>query len=97
MTDVEDRLDNDYFVSDIAESQEDISDPDYGNKTILKDVSKNLKDNIVDLEKVSSLILDKDHTLTIEQQIFARHHVISILTPIKEYVDSKIQQISEEV
>lgn len=97
MSSVEDRLDSDYFVSEISGVQDTTPDPDYGNKTILKDVSKNLKETIDALGMISSVKLGKDQPLTVEQQIAVNQNIINILTPIKQYIDSKIQQISEEV
>lgn len=97
MSSVEDRLDNTYYVSDVANAASSSSDPDYGNKTILVDVAKLLGETIDSLERISSIVLDKDHPLTVTEQISVNKYVAAVLTPIKGYVDSKIKEISEEI
>lgn len=97
MTDVEDRLDSDYFVSDVAISNDSSGDPDYGNVTILKTVRKFLDDQMKERNNITSLILHKDHPLTVEQQVAVNQEVVAIIRTIRETIDGKIIEISEEV
>ena len=96
MVDVEDRLDSDYFVTEVATAKEDNADPDYGNVTILKSVVKHLDNLIKETDSLVGIDVSKNAAFTAEQQIAMRQQLAIDYGTLREFINGKVQQISEE-
>lgn len=87
--------DLDYTYSDPDDlSSEAVSDPDYNNKSVLVEVSNEIKELIGQYNSLDVLDV-KNHTqpASIEVQIMANQQIVKFLRNFKNKVDSKIEEL----
>lgn len=86
--------DLEYYAGNTPSVTEQAHDPDLGNETILKNISKHYSERIAHYESIRSL--DPAHeTLTLEQQFAVSAAVMNELIPLKSIIDQKIAQLNE--
>jgi len=84
-----------YEVSDFAtpEKEHESADPDYSNKSVLKDVQTYLKEAIAEHDSVDQIDLTEQAKMTPTQQIAVHKLVKNHLQNIKATIDNKIKEL----